>query len=292
MTEIAIIGGSGLTTLKGLEIVRREVARTPYGECSAPMAFGKLGGVEVLFLPRHGPRHTIPPHEVNYRANLWALKEAGIKKIIAVGAVGGITEGYLAPGTLSLPTQIIDYTYGREHTFYTAANKQVIHTDFTNPYCEELRSVLVKASEGAGLNAVDVSYDAQTVDLTGYALASELRTLSRASDAIKLRLDAIQSHAMSLMQSGGVVPGWSLDRAYGKRRWTDPKNIGLLEALSGTTLTESKPVTPAQAEKRGVHKKLVKQFTTTPETGHKLVERDGSAKAAQVFGTPPKEIGQ
>ena len=155
MTEIAIIGGSGLTTLKGLEIIRREVARTPYGECSAPMAFGKLGGVEVLFLPRHGPRHTIPPHEVNYRANLWALKEAGIKKIIAVGAVGGITEAFKAPGTLSLPTQIIDYTYGREHTFFTAANKQVTHIDFTDPYCEELRLVLVKESERAGLDAVD-----------------------------------------------------------------------------------------------------------------------------------------
>jgi len=155
MTEIAIIGGSGLTTLKGLEIIRREVARTPFGECSAPMAFGNMGGTEVLFLPRHGPRHTIPPHEVNYRANLWALKEAGIKKIIAVGAVGGITENFKSPGTLSLPTQIIDYTYGREHTFYTAANKEVIHTDFTDPYCEELRSVLVNASERAGLNAVN-----------------------------------------------------------------------------------------------------------------------------------------
>ena len=155
MTEIAIIGGSGLTTLKGLEITRREVARTPFGECSAPMVFGKLGNTEVLFLPRHGPRHTIPPHEVNYRANLWALKEAGIQKIIAVGAVGGITRDYQTPGTLSLPTQIIDYTYGREHTYFTSANKQVIHTDFTDPYCEELRSVLVKASGKAGMNAVD-----------------------------------------------------------------------------------------------------------------------------------------
>lgn len=155
MTEIAIIGGSGLTTLAGLEIVRREVARTPYGECSAPMVFGRLGGVEVLFLPRHGPRHTIPPHEVNYRANLWALKEAGINRVIAVGAVGGVTESYQAPGTLSLPKQIIDYTYGREHSYFTGADKQVIHTDFTNPYCEELRSVLVQASVRAGMNAVD-----------------------------------------------------------------------------------------------------------------------------------------
>lgn len=155
MADIAIIGGSGLTTLSGLEIIRREVARTPYGECSAPMVFGVLGGVEVLFLARHGPRHTIPPHEVNYRANLWALKEAGIKKVIAVGAVGGITEQYQAPGTLSLPTQIIDYTYDREHSFFTGADKKVIHIDFTYPYCEELRAVLVNASRKVGMDAID-----------------------------------------------------------------------------------------------------------------------------------------
>jgi len=155
MTEIAIIGGSGLTSLSGQEILRREVARTPYGECSAPMVFGKLGGVEVLFLARHGPRHTIPPHEVNYRANLWALKEAGIKNVIAVGAVGGITADFKQPGTLSLPTQIIDYTYDRQHSFFTGADKKVIHIDFTNPYCESLRSILVNASGKSGLNAVD-----------------------------------------------------------------------------------------------------------------------------------------
>jgi len=155
MTKIAIIGGSGLTSIAGLEITRKEVARTPFGECSAAMVFGKLGGVEVLFLARHGPRHTIPPHEVNYRANLWALKEAGIKKVIAVGAVGGITDNFKEPGTLSLPKQIIDYTYGREHSFFTGADKKVIHVDFTDPYCEELRAVLVAASNDAGMAAID-----------------------------------------------------------------------------------------------------------------------------------------
>jgi len=155
MTDIAIIGGSGLTSLAGQEIIRREVARTPYGECSAAMVFGKLGGVEVLFLARHGPRHTIPPHEVNYRANLWALKEAGIKKVIAVGAVGGITNNFKEPGTLSLPKQIIDYTYGREHSFFTGADKKVIHVDFTDPYCEDLRAILVAASKTAGMAAID-----------------------------------------------------------------------------------------------------------------------------------------
>lgn len=155
MAKIAIIGGSGLTQLAGLQIARKEVARTPFGECSAPMVFGKLGGVEVLFLARHGPRHTIPPHDVNYRANLWALKECGIQRVIAVGAVGGITEKFQAPGTLSLPNQIIDYTYGREHSFFTGADKKVIHVDFTDPYCEELRAILVNASAKSGLKAVD-----------------------------------------------------------------------------------------------------------------------------------------
>ncbi len=155
MTKIAIIGGTGLTSLTGLEILRREVARTPYGECSAPMVFGKIGNIELLFLARHGPRHTIPPHEVNYRANIWALKESGIEKVIAVGAVGGITQDYQQPGTLSLPTQIIDYTYDRQHSYFTGADKQVIHIDFTDPYCEDLRSVLVKASERGGLDAVN-----------------------------------------------------------------------------------------------------------------------------------------
>ena len=178
MAKIAIIGGSGLTSLAGQEIIRREVARTPYGECSAPMVFGKLGGVEVLFLARHGPRHTIPPHEVNYRANIWALKESGVKKIIAVGAVGGITEQYQAPGTLSLPNQIIDYTYGRQHSYFTGADKKVMHVEFTDPYCEELRSTLVKASIRAGLSAVDGGTYGATQG-PRFETAAEIRRMER-----------------------------------------------------------------------------------------------------------------
>jgi len=178
VAKIAIIGGSGLTTLAGQEIIRREVARTPYGECSAPMVFGKLGGVEVLFLARHGPRHTIPPHEVNYRANIWALKQSGIKKIIAVGAVGGITEQFKAPGTLSLPNQIIDYTYGRQHSFFTGADKKVMHVEFTDPYCEELRTVLVKASVRAGMNAVDGGTYGATQG-PRFETAAEIRRMER-----------------------------------------------------------------------------------------------------------------
>ncbi len=146
MASIAIIGGSGLTNLKNLKIIRREVVRTPYGEPSAPMVFGEIEGIEVAFLPRHGPRHSIPPHEINYRANIWALKNAGITRVIAIAAVGGISEKYRTPRSIAIPDQIIDYTYGREHTFFTGADKQVTHVDFTHPYCDELRLTLIEAA--------------------------------------------------------------------------------------------------------------------------------------------------
>ncbi len=155
MTTVGIIGGSGLTNLKNLKITRREVVRTPYGEPSAPMVYGQLGGREVVFLPRHGPGHTIPPHEVNYRANIWALKETGVTRVIAVNAVGGISRDYLKPGTLVFPDQIIDYTYGRAHTFFGSELKQVTHIDFSYPYCEELRRMLVEAARQAKLEAAE-----------------------------------------------------------------------------------------------------------------------------------------
>jgi 5'-deoxy-5'-methylthioadenosine phosphorylase len=154
MTTVAIIGGSGLTNLKNLHITRREVIRTPYGEPSGPMVFGQLSGREAVFLPRHGPGHTIPPHDVNYRANIWALKQTGVSRVIAVNAVGGITPDYLASGTLVIPDQIIDYTYGREHTYFGSEHKKVTHVDFTNPYCDELRLVLTEAATYARLGAL------------------------------------------------------------------------------------------------------------------------------------------
>jgi 5'-deoxy-5'-methylthioadenosine phosphorylase len=154
MTTVAIIGGSGLTNLKNLRITRREVIRTPYGEPSAPMVFGQLGGQEAVFLPRHGVGHTIPPHEVNYRANIWAIKQTGVDKVIAVNAVGGISPDYLASGTLVIPDQVIDYTYGRAHTFFGSEQKKVTHVDFTGPYCEDLRQTVIQAAAGAKMKVM------------------------------------------------------------------------------------------------------------------------------------------
>ncbi len=154
MTDLAIIGGSGFNSLKELKIIRREVIHTPYGEPSAPLVHGILNGLDVVFLPRHGSAHTIPPHKVHYRANLWALKHIGVQRIIAVAAVGGIRDD-MVPGRIAIPDQIIDYTYGRNHTFFETDLTHVTHIDFTEPYCEELRNALIIAAKGEGIDVVD-----------------------------------------------------------------------------------------------------------------------------------------
>ncbi|WP_010483142.1 S-methyl-5'-thioinosine phosphorylase [Pseudomonas sp. S9] len=144
MTVYAIIGGTGLTQLQGLTITAALNIDTPFGAPSAPVLRGEYAGREVLFLARHGHPHRIPPHQVNYRANLWALKEAGAQAIVAVNAVGGI---HMAMGTghFCVPHQIIDYTSGREHTYFAGELEHVTHIDFSHPYDEALRSKLCQA---------------------------------------------------------------------------------------------------------------------------------------------------
>ncbi|OGV76224.1 MAG: 5'-methylthioadenosine phosphorylase [Methylotenera sp. RIFCSPLOWO2_02_FULL_45_14] len=136
---LAIIGGTGLTQLDNLNITKRLIVRTPYGEPSQPLIFGEIAGREVIFLARHGNGHTIPPHEVNYRANISALHLQGVTEIAAVATVGGIHPD-LAAGVIAIPHQIIDYTYGRKNTFHDGINHPVKHIDFTDPYCPDMRA--------------------------------------------------------------------------------------------------------------------------------------------------------
>ncbi|MDR0703322.1 MAG: S-methyl-5'-thioinosine phosphorylase [Azoarcus sp.] len=151
---LAIIGGSGLTQLSSLENVRREVARTPYGEPSGALTFGSLHGREVIFLARHGYGHTIPPHRVNYRANLWALKTAGAECIVSVASVGGIRPD-CTPGALVVPDQILDYTWGRASTFSDGIDALVRHVDFTHPYDENIRRRILSAAREVGEAVID-----------------------------------------------------------------------------------------------------------------------------------------
>lgn len=144
MSVYAIIGGTGLTQLEGLTMERELSLETPYGVPSAPILQGRYAGREVLFLARHGHPHRIPPHQVNYRANLWALKEAGASAVLAVNAVGGI-HAAMGTGHLCVPHQLIDYTWGREHSFFSGELEHVTHIDFSHPYTESLRECLISA---------------------------------------------------------------------------------------------------------------------------------------------------
>lgn len=154
MADVAIIGGTGLTSLKGLEIIRREVVHTPYGEPSGPLTHGELSGKEVIFLARHGYGHTIPPHRINYRANIWALKESGVRGVIAVAAVGAIHPD-MEPGKLAIPDQIIDYTWSRVNTFFEEGLDEVTHIDFTYPYDDRLRNLLIQGAKDISLDVME-----------------------------------------------------------------------------------------------------------------------------------------
>jgi len=150
----AIIGGSGLAKLSALEAPRRQVMRTPYGEPSGALTFGRLGGTEVVFLARHGYGHTLAPHEINYRANIWALRELKVEGVVAIATVGGIRAD-LGPATLVLPDQIIDYTHSRKGTFFEGSEVPVTHVDFTKPYTPALRERLLAAARSCGEAVVD-----------------------------------------------------------------------------------------------------------------------------------------
>lgn len=151
MTRIAVIGGSGLESL--LQGTRQLRVGTPYGP--APLiSVGMIGREEVAFLPRHGPKHDLPPHRVNYRANLLALKQLGVERIIATNAVGSVNSAY-SPGDLAIPADLIDLTKSRITTFFDGS--PVTHVDVSQPYCPELRKVAFDSSVGGRVKVWDNS---------------------------------------------------------------------------------------------------------------------------------------
>ncbi|GGY27994.1 S-methyl-5'-thioinosine phosphorylase [Paludibacterium paludis] len=151
---LAIIGGSGLARLPILEITHRQVVRTPFGDPSCALTFGRIAGINLVFIARHGYGHSLAPHEINYRANIWALQQQNVSGIIAVGSVGGIRQD-MSPGSVVIPHDLIDYTYGRKHTFFEGLDKPVVHSDFTHPYSRELRLRLKAAADRAGIPVID-----------------------------------------------------------------------------------------------------------------------------------------
>lgn len=151
---LAIIGGTGLTELPGLTILKAHDIQTPFGSPSAPVLEGEIYGLRVLFIARHGHPHRIPPHLVNYRANLWALQNLYATNVLAVNAVGGISRN-MKPGTLVIPQQIIDYTFGREGTIFDGDFAPVSHIDFSYPYSGRLRELIARAATSANEKVIN-----------------------------------------------------------------------------------------------------------------------------------------
>ncbi len=194
MTTLAIIGGSGLTELDGLSQGEEISLDTPYGAPSAPVVRGRYGGREVLFLARHGRPHRIPPHQINYRANLWALQQAGAEAVIAVNAVGGINTA-MGTGHFCVPDQLIDYSWGRVQTFFEGDLEQVTHIDFTEPYAADLRARLIKMLQAEGC-----SFSASGV----YACTQGPR-LETAAEILRLQRDGCDIVGMTGMPEAALA---------------------------------------------------------------------------------------
>lgn len=199
---IGIIGGTGLTELEGLVISGERTVETPWGNPSAPLVSGELNGAPVTFLARHGNPHRIPPHEVNYRANLWALREAGVKTVIGVNAVGGIHSA-MGPAQIVIPDQLIDYTWGRGHTYFEGDLDHATHIDFTFPYTESLRVDLKKAALDSGVRCMDF----------GVYAATQGPRLETAAEVRRLERDGCDLIGMTGMPEAALAAELELDYA-------------------------------------------------------------------------------
>lgn len=202
MSMLGIIGGTGLDRLDGMDVELRRTASTPWGAPSAPLLCGRLAGHEVTFLARHGSEHAIAPHEVNYRANVWALREAGVDRVIAVNAVGGINDEF-APGMLAVPDQLIDYSWGRAHSFCGAGGQPLQHVDFTVPYSRSMRAELLAAAARAGLAVRDGGV---------YAVTQGPR-LETAAEVDRLARDGCHVVGMTGMPEAGLARELGLEYA-------------------------------------------------------------------------------
>jgi len=202
MPLVAIIGGSGLSQLGNMEVTQRRVARTPYGEPSGALTFGRIKGRDAVFLARHGYGHTIAPHEVNYRANIWALKDAGADCVVSVASVGGIRAD-ITPGMLVLPDQVIDYTWGRSSTYFEGAGVPVNHIDFTEPYSVQLRKRILQAAKACGEQMLD----------GGVYAATQGPRLETAAEITRLERDGAHIVGMTGMPEAALAREVSLDYA-------------------------------------------------------------------------------
>ena len=221
---LAIIGGTGLSDLESFEHISEEAIKTPYAKTKVHVLRLVFEGCEFLFIPRHGQGHSIPPHLINYRANISALSQLDVKNIVAVNAVGGI-HGNLGPGSFAIPNQIIDYSYGREGTYFVGGKEQVSHIDFTNPYDESLRQVLLEAANHTNKNS---KIQHQIMGGGVYACTQGPR-LETAAEIIRLERDGCDMVGMTGMPEAALAR--ELGIAYGSLALSVNWAAGLSEEL-------------------------------------------------------------
>jgi 5'-deoxy-5'-methylthioadenosine phosphorylase len=192
---ISIIGGSGFYNL-GEDFVEdsKSFVETPYGVTSAEIIRGSWQNQPVVFLARHGESHRIPPHQINYRANLYALKLQGVTHVIAVNAVGGISSEF-KPKTIALPDQIIDYSWGREHTYSDADNAEIHHIDFTYPYSSSLRAMIVESGKQSNI----------TIQASGVYGCTNGPRLETKAEIIKMSRDGCDMIGMTGMPEAALA---------------------------------------------------------------------------------------
>ena len=193
--KIGVIGGTGLySMMEGFTPTREEQPSTPYGDISSVLTHGELHGKPVVFLARHGNPHRIAPHRVNYRANIHALKQCGVEHIIALNAVGSM-HPQCPPEALAIPHQIIDYSWGRASSFFGEDSEAVRHIDFTWPYSENLRKVILQAGENLGLDLLQQAT---------YACTQGPR-LETAAEVVRLQRDGCDIVGMTAMPEAALA---------------------------------------------------------------------------------------
>jgi 5'-methylthioinosine phosphorylase len=197
---LALVGGTGLTELD--DDAATLTFDTPYGAPSAAIRVVETEPVRLLFLPRHGSPHRFPPHCVNYRANMWALREAGAHCVLAVSAVGGIKGGYV-PGALAAPDQLIDYSWGREHTYCDSGDVPLLHVDFTHPYEGPLRNDLLKSAARCSIEIID----------GGCIGVFQGPRLESTAEVEKARRDGCDMAGMTSLPEAGLARELALDYA-------------------------------------------------------------------------------
>jgi 5'-methylthioinosine phosphorylase len=200
--DLAVIGGTGLYKLASLQDAEAVTGGTPYGAPSGPIRVGRIAGRRVAFLARHGEGHSLPPHRVNYRANLWRLKELGAQRVLAINTVGGITERF-GPRVLALPDQLIDYTWGRTSSFWDGEGGEVLHVDFGDPYTPSLRRAVLAAAAKSGTALVD----------GGCYGATQGPRLETKAEIARMRRDGCDLVGMTGMPEAGLARELGLDYA-------------------------------------------------------------------------------